>query len=26
VMARARVIETPVFDPARRRQTPAPMF
>lgn len=25
-MARARVRETPVFDPPRRRQTPAPLF
>ena len=25
-MARARVLEKPVFEPARRRQTPAPMF
>ena len=25
VMARARVLEAPVFDPARRRLTPAPM-
>jgi aminomethyltransferase len=26
VMARARVLEAPVFDPPRRRQTPAPAF
>jgi len=26
VMARARVLEAPVFDPPRRRQTPAPRF
>jgi aminomethyltransferase len=25
IMARARVVEAPVFDPPRRRQTPAPM-
>ena len=26
VMARAKVLEGPVFDPPRRRQTPAPRF